>query len=178
MQWTPNLLFVDEGLLERSKELVRRAKNQLTLRQKWLGIHFHREIQEGFVPEVSIEWINERIGFGVFARCSFPAGAYLGEYTGLVRPRKRKLDRKNDYCFEYPIGRKSPWVIDAKEHGNHARFINHGSRPNIEPIAVCSIDGLIHLIFLALQHIPEGTQLLYEYGIDFWKKRKNLLHDF
>lgn len=148
------------------------ANDELSMRQKWLGTHFEREIREGFIPDVSIKWADEQMGFGVFANRPFAKGAYLGEYVGLVRSRSRRLDRKNDYCFEYAVGIKSPWIIDAKNQGNHARFINHSDHPNIEPIAVFA-DGVMHIIFIALKPIPVGEQLFYEYGPYFWKKRSD-----
>lgn len=174
--WTPLLKFSNEELYAKAQKMSFKAMHngELSMRQKWLGSYYSQEIETGFIPEVSVEWIDEKIGYGVYARKSFAVGAFLGEYTGLVRPRKRRLDRKNDYCFEYAVGMKSPWVIDAKECGNHTRFINHSAKPNIEPMALYS-KGLMHIVFISVQPIKKGDQLFYEYGPYFWKKRRDLI---
>lgn len=173
MHWQPCLAFASSELEEHARKLTTRANKagDLEPRQKWLGVYFQREIQEGYLPScLSVEWINTQIGFGVFASQSIAAGAFIGEYTGTVRPRCKKLDRTNDYCFEYAIGEKSPWVIDAREGGNQTRFINHATKGNLEPLFVCSL-GLMHLILITTQKIEAGAQLVYPYGPHFWKKR-------
>jgi hypothetical protein len=170
--WQAGIAFLSCRIEGKARRLCKKAveEQQLLMRQKWLGAYFEREIAEGAVPKISVDWIDAKIGFGVFARRCFAKGDYLGEYTGLIRRRSRKLDRENDYCFEYAIGDKSPWVIDAQNCGNHTRFINHSSSPNLEPIAVYS-RGLMHIIFIAACPIKEGDELFYEYGPYFWKKR-------
>lgn len=149
------------------------AAAPLDPRQKWLGSYYSLELRQGFVPDVTIAWIDERIGYGVIANRDFPRYAFLGEYTGLVCKQRWVKKIKNNYCFDYTFvsgSFNSPYLIDAERQGNHTRFINHSSRPNLESSSVLC-DGVMHIILYATQDIAAGTQLAYDYGEDYWKKR-------
>ena len=174
IRWLDHLDFSNEKVIQkvvcRSEKAMK--KKELSIREKWIGTHFHKEILYSFLPMVSIRWIDEKIGYGVFAEKDIPAGAYIGEYTGLVRKRTRWIDRKNDYCFEYTIGDwiYNPFIIDAKDQGNFTRYINHRDDPNLDPLSVFA-DGVMHIVFVTKKIIPKGAELSYHYGDTFWKKR-------
>ena len=178
IQWQNELAFASEKIIQTIHKKSKRAllKKEITMRQKWLGFHFQKQILEGFLPDISVRWINDAMGYGVFTEKKIFPADYIGEYTGLVRKRVGRIDQKNDYCFEYSIGDwvYNPFIIDAKSQGNFTRFINHSADPNIEPICVC-VDDVMHIIFMALKEIQEGTQLFYQYGDYFWKKRSKPL---
>ena len=136
-------------------------------------MRFEKEILTGATPPVYLKWIDTTIGYGVFASRSIAAGIYIGEYTGMVRKRRQRKDRTNDYTFEYTIGdwARNPYIIDAKTWGNHTRFINHdGAAPNLETLSVFA-GGIMHIIFMAKREIKVDEQLAYDYGDIFWKKR-------
>ena len=161
-----------EKVLKQSKKAMKRK--ELSIRERWLGIHFQKEISEDYEPNFSIRWIDEVLGYGAFAEDDIAAGAYIGEYTGLVRKRRRRVDRKNDYCFEYTIGDwvYNPFIIDAKVQGNFTRYINHSENHNVESLSVY-VEAVMHIIFVALKPIKAGSQLCYHYGDIFWKKRRH-----
>lgn len=123
-------------------------------------------------PHISIRWINDTIGYGAFAEDNINMGEFIGEYTGLVRRLLRRHADPNAFCFHYPT---CLWsiryaVIDALRDGNLMRFVNHGNITNIQPL--CLVDrGLLHLIFVASKNISQGSELLFDYGRDFWRKR-------
>lgn len=150
-------------------------KKLIEQRQKWLGVYYGQEIRAGYTPDLTICWLNEALGFGVITNVDLPKRAYIGEYTGIVRRRKFFEDHKNGYCFVYgtPDIISSPFVIDAQPKGNYTRFINHSDSPNLEPAAVYC-DGLLHIILYTIKPIAKGTQLTYDYGEDYWKKRKKI----
>jgi len=176
-RWVNQLQFAtpiyEQKVRTRSSYAIR--KKELNLREKWLGVRFHPEISSPRLPSVSIRWIDEGFGYGVFAERDFPAGVFVGEYTGLIRKRTPRTDRTNDYCFEYTIGDwlRNPFIIDAKGQGNFTRFINHSDDPNIETLSVYA-DGVMHIVFLTMEPIERGTQLGYHYGDYFWKKRRDV----
>ncbi len=147
-------------------------KGEITTKQKWLGIFHAKEIRDGFAIPHTIEKIDDEVGFGVFAKTEIAPFSYIGEYSGLVRKRARK-DKSNDYCFSYFIGEgiETPFIIDAKEEGSFTRFINHSSKPNLTPLSVLA-GGVMHLILVAASPISAGTQLVYDYGEEYWAKRK------
>ena len=146
-------------------------KRQLT-NEKWLGVNFRGELASGYVEDVSLRYIDENIGYGVFAEKTVPAGRFIAEYTGIVRKRRRRSDQTNNYCFEYAIGQlpRNPFIIDAKGQGNITRLINHSAEPNLESVSVFA-DGVLHIILVTIKSIKPGAQLCYDYGETFWKKR-------
>lgn len=178
IRYLKSLTFQTEPIIEKVLWQSKKAmvKQQLSLREKWLGVRYQREISSGYEPKVSIRWIDEVLKYGVFAEEEIAAGAYIGEYTGLVRKRQRRTDRKNDYCFEYTIGDwvYNPFLIDAKDQGNFTRYINHSDHPNVESLSVYA-NEVMHIIFVALKPIQPGTQMCYHYGDTFWKKRRHFL---
>lgn len=148
-------------------------EKSITKEQKWLGSYFQKEISSLYVPPLVIRWIDSTIGWGVFAGKTFTSKDYIGEYVGYFRKRKKRIDQKNSYCFEYFIGEseETPFTIDAKDKGNFTRFINHSSKPNCDPMMIYS-GGIMRVIIYANQTIPKGTQLTYDYGPDYWAKRE------
>jgi hypothetical protein len=149
-------------------------KGWITPRQKWLGHYYAKEIRGNIPLDLTIAWIDETMGYGVWTNMDIPAHTYIGEYTGILRKRLFFGRWKNRYCFDYNIGegRNSGYVVDAQDFGNYTRFINHSFDPNLEPASVYC-DGRVPIIIYALKAIPAGTQLCYDYGEDYWQKRSN-----
>ena len=175
VRWRKTIRFRD---LAYERKAYKRAdyamrKKELSLRENWLGAHFSKEVERGVHPDFSIRYIDPVLGYGVFAEEEIPKGGYIGEYTGMIRKRRRGSDKKNDYCFEYTIGDwvYNPFIIDAKEEGNMTRYMNHSEEPNVESLSVF-VQGLMHIIFVAEKPIAPGDQLCYHYGDIFWKKRR------
>jgi hypothetical protein len=70
--------------------------------------------------------------------------------------KTQKLDMKEDF----------PLVIDAKEYGNHARFINHSCDPNLMSVNVhrTSKDPrLASICLFAIKDIKAGSELTIDY---------------
>lgn len=148
------------------------AKEWITPKQKWLG-HYYAQAMERRSPlDLTIAWINPLIGYGVWTKRSIAAKAFVGEYTGVVRKRRFFGRWKNLYCFDYTIGpgRSSSLVIDCQDAGNHTRFINHSSSPNLDLTSIY-FKGMMRVILTAKKEIPAGAQLCYDYGEDYWEKR-------
>ncbi len=140
-----------------------------------LGLKYRAEIQEGRVANLSIQWINKKIGYGVFAQQLLPPSFYIGEYTGRVRRLSRLHPDHNGYCFHYPT-RFFSWkyfVIDALHEGNELRFINHSRSPNLTP--AWALDrGLLHLLLFTTRTVAKGEELTFDYGEDYWLRRKEM----
>ena len=158
-----------QKVISKTKKLY--EKGLLSRNQLWMGSYYRKELENMRLPDVQLRWINEEIGWGVFAKRNFKQGEFIGEYIGTVRKRQR-FDKKNAYCFEYLLcpERASDYIIDAKDCGGLARFINHSSAPNVLP-ALATIDWITHVIFIADTMIPKGSQLFYNYGPDYWSHR-------
>lgn len=135
-----------------------------------LAEKYQDEISKGYFTDVTIDWINETLGFGLFTNKDLKKGDYIGEYLGDVRRLYRFHPETNYYCLAYP---QAPWairlyVIDSKEAGNESRFINHSFTPNLD-MKIANENNLMHILLFANQDIPKGTQLTLNYGKDFWR---------
>jgi len=175
----PHLEFEDEAILEdiRKKTDKYHKKGKLSIEQLWLGSYYKNEIQTKILPEVTIRWIDNSIGWGVFAAKAFKEREYIAEYCGKVRKRCRR-DEKNAYGFEYAIAPQAPtrYTIDAETQGGIGRLINHSDRPNVLS-ALATFESVSHVILIANAPIRAGEQLCYDYGPDYWARRtkpKNL----
>jgi hypothetical protein len=171
--YLPHLTF-DKDLepIIRKKCNLAYKKKQLDMSIQWLGKYYGKEFEDKLFPKVYIDWIDQRLGYGVFALEDLPAFTFLGEYTGIMRKRPLLFHKSNDYCFGYEIGigHKTRYYIDAERAGNVTRFINHGKKTNAEPLALYR-SGLIHIIIRTSKTISKGEQILYDYGETYWAKR-------
>lgn len=141
----------------------------------WLGKIHGYQIDQANIPDVSIRWISDQIGYGLFTNKPLKKWEFIGEYTGILRERNLFFRNINDYCFMYPrawISLKA-FTIDSKKHGNFTRFINHSDTPNCESVSVFH-NGIFHIIFRTIKEISEGSQLTYDYGSIYWQARKKL----
>ncbi len=124
--------------------------------------------------ELTVKWIDDKIGYGLFNDNCITQGTLIGEYTGMVRRLDYKKPDPNSYCAHYPTkwwSKGSYTVIDAESEGNELRYINHSDNPNLKS-AWANDRNLLHLLFFAKQDIPAHSQLTINYGPDFWQFRK------
>ncbi len=169
-RYAPYLEFSDLKIL---RKLTRKHANlEKTREQLWLGTYFQFELLHETLPDVSLRWINDRMGWGLFAERDFKPMEFIAEYSGLVRSR-RSSDRHNAYCFEYILtpDAPTPYLIDAQDQGGLSRYINHSDTPNLTS-ALATIDQVSHVVLYTNQPVMKNTQLCYDYGLDYWKYRK------
>jgi hypothetical protein len=153
-----------------------RSRNQISLRQAWLGALYKKQILTAHAPSCTIGWIDGRKGYGLFADESMPAEAFVGVYTGEVRRRSLFSLRDTRYCFRLPdLTTFGPhFLIDAFVAGNHTRFINHSGEPNVEACsAYC--DGMMYMILRTTRSIAAGEELVMDYGPLYWRRRSLLV---
>lgn len=133
---------------------------------------YKEKLQAHLMAKTYIKWIDPAIEYGLFADMDLPENAYIGEYTGLIREIDKRNPELNGYCFHYPTKLFSYhyYVIDALKIGNELRFINHSETPNLQPLWINS-KGLLHLVFITNQKIAKDTELTFNYGKDYWRKR-------
>jgi SET domain-containing protein len=105
-------------------------------------------------------------GTGVFALRDIPAGTRIIEYGGKrITPEQADAlhpvnpdDPFHTFFFSLTSGK----VIDGGDKGNDARWINHSCGPNCE--AQEGTSGK-RVYIVALQDIPAGEELFYDYGL-------------
>jgi len=105
-------------------------------------------------------------GTGVFALRDIPAGTRIIEYGGKrITPEQADAlhpvnpdDPFHTFFFSLSSGK----VIDGGDKGNDARWINHSCGPNCE---AQEGTGGKRVYIVALQDIPAGEELFYDYGL-------------
>lgn len=79
-------------------------KNTISPEALELGKQFKKDIENSYLPSVSIRWIHNDVVYGLFAEKGIDEGNYAGEYTGIVRRNDRRyFEPLNNYCYEYPV---------------------------------------------------------------------------
>ncbi|MBP6869350.1 SET domain-containing protein-lysine N-methyltransferase [Candidatus Babeliales bacterium] len=121
---------------------------------------------------MSIRWLGEEIGHGVFAEDDLPKGGFVGIYGGVVKDRN--LVGSKDYAWAYPAEtlEGDRISLDAREKGNELRLVNDGKDPNCVVKYILGSDGLWHVCYIAEKNIKKGDQLLVSYGPGYWDTRK------
>lgn len=143
----------------------------LKWKNHWTLCMNQKDFESNRLQKTYVQWVDPLIGHGLFAKEDISKYSYIGQYTGIVRKRRSRTDLANDYIFGYMAGPKeTPFVIDAKNFGNHTRFINHSLYPNVMSTWMI-IKGICHIILFAGDFIPKGSQLTYDYGPYYWRKR-------
>jgi hypothetical protein len=138
-------------------------------------------IAKGHLPPMSVKFINDTIGYGVFAEDDIEVDELVGEYTGYVINTNDLKDSK--YSWSYPVkhderGNKVATSLDAFDAGNEMRFVNHDYQPNAV-IQMVPQGGLWHAVYIANRTIKKSEQILTSYGSKYWSgKRKDHLHTF
>ncbi|XP_043689601.1 histone-lysine N-methyltransferase, H3 lysine-9 specific SUVH1-like isoform X2 [Telopea speciosissima] len=115
------------------------------------------------IEKIKIEEENDELednDYTFDATCNYEQPAdfnYIPELLG----EEKEVNMNKEYKAPLPI------IINAKNVGNVARFMNHGCSPNVFwlPVLHEHNDGsYLHIAFYAIKHIPPMTELLYDYG--------------
>ena len=123
--------------------------------------------EDRWAKKCEVRWINEEIGFGVFAKEAYEEGEVVGFYAGVLTDE----EEDNDYCFRF----SDPFdglVIDASIRGNFTRYFNHApaDRCNLSAIEY-PYDGLPYIMFVAKDRILRGQQLSFDYEDAYWETK-------
>ncbi len=175
IRYLSHLAFKNPRTERKIRSLCEKAdkKKHLEQKQKWLGFYYGKEIEDPPPLDLTICWIKDPIGYGVITNTPILKQTCIGEYLGVVRKKSFFGRLKNRYCFDYTIilGEEPRYVIDALDSGNYTRYINHHTKGNLETVSVFA-GGIMHILLYATENIPAGTELVYDYGDDYWEKRK------
>lgn len=176
VRYQPHLLC-ESTAIEKTigRQCLKGLQNRyISAKAQWLGALFEPHIQEGKVAPVVIGWSQALQGYGLFAKAFLPKGTFIGTYTGLLRKRRWIYRGRNDYCFMYPSALWSwqTYTIDAEHCGNEMRYINHATKyANVEALGIFSLHKM-HILIQATRDIPQGEELLLDYGKKYWRQRK------
>ena len=125
-------------------------------------------------------------GQGVFALREIPAGRLLGRYTGqllTLREADEALaagDTSGDYFYllKKENSLLEPMILDAEgDEQSWCRFVNHSKRrANCDLLEVEEPIGPFTLpldivVMVSTRTIAPGSELLFDYGSDYWDNR-------
>lgn len=178
--YLPHPIFESkEGLHQVLTQVAKaKKKDKIPAEKIWMGIYFDKEIRKGMHPAVSIRYVDEEVGYGVFADAKIPACTFVGEYAGVIQMRKPKQLKEKMHVLRYTLWEsKKNFAIDAEYQGNFTRFINHSDKPNLILQSVYW-RGIPRMIFVSLKEIKQGKQLTFDYGPLFWKETCQIPKDF
>ncbi len=128
-------------------------------------------LESGNTPALKVKNVKFKGGAqkGLFAATSIKKGSVIGFYTGKLL-KEDEVDVDSDYVFGFGEPAYKKWLIDGQRVGNYMRFANHSKKGNMEVVELY-YDGLPRIAFIALRHIKEGEQLLYDYGDEYWENK-------
>ncbi|MEC8307060.1 MAG: SET domain-containing protein-lysine N-methyltransferase [Chlamydiota bacterium] len=125
-----------------------------------------------YCHRVMIDAISQQVGYGVFATVDIPPYSILHQYSGIL-VRERDANPHSDSLFAF--SKFSGFCIDAAEAGNWTRFMNHAPlghpAQNVIVWEYYRPAGPMIIFTAGSQGISQGSQLLYSYGDDYWKKK-------
>ncbi|RHN81636.1 putative histone-lysine N-methyltransferase chromatin remodeling SET family [Medicago truncatula] len=115
---------------------------------------------------------TEGRGWGLLADEEIKAGQFVIEYCGEVISCKEAKRRSHTYEIQglkdaFIISLNASESIDATRKGSLARFINHSCQPNCET-RKWNVMGEIRVGIFALEDIPIGTELAYDYNFEWF----------
>ncbi len=121
-----------------------------------------------------IRYINAEIGFGVYSREHIKKGDIISFYTGI-----KTHDFPQSHFSFVPQQDCLMMRLDACQHGNITRFINHAPKhitssrtsvfeANIKSSNYC-LNGIEVIVYLATKDIYKGEQLLVDYGATYFR---------
>lgn len=170
-------LFLAHGGLEKVRSRLNakwndEARSLLDLTRAEERLMVMTALEDARLAPMSVVRISDLVGYGVVADRRIRENDVIGEYTGVLR-RTRPGDEMNRYLAgTQPYGRFIDFIIDGQDEGNITRFINHSFKsPNVRSEHVFH-DLRWHRVLRAERDILPGEQILWNYGLDYWRERE------
>lgn len=152
------------------------------------------ELFEKSSNKLAITYMNDKVGYGVFAREDIPSGTYIAQYTGLIRPISDEMPIEK-HSNAYGIGvcaesGKYLCTVNAEFHRNIGAFFQHVpenksdymltknvvemATQNLQMIGGMSYKGYPLAYFKANRLIHKGEMLGWDYGVDYWMNHQKV----
>ena len=147
---------------------------------------------DGTRPNLAIIRINSQVGVGVFLKPdqkAIPKGALIGLYAGFFTISAKSEARNSAYLMGVStekltkreialITSSKPKTdgscyqidVDANFGGNFTRYINHSTYHGNLENRLIEYKRMLQVAFYAKKRINPGEQLLYSYGMQYWKQ--------
>ena len=117
---------------------------------------------------------TEEAGYGLHAKESLEPNCFVGEYTGVLRKDDLRQSTKDAYKCSYPgLMDSRPVFLTARDQGSLMRFANHSSDgANMRFVVLDGEDGWYHIVLVTLGKVEAGSQLLVDYGPQYWRDKE------
>lgn len=129
------------------------------------NIPFHKRKS----PKMKPFFTADQRGWGLRVEEPIKTGTFVVEYVGEIINRKvledrlKQMQQQNSSEY-YMMDLANDLLVDAKFKGNLSRFINSSCEPNCQTQKwTDSSTGQTHVGIFAIQDIPVGTELTYNY---------------
>ena len=147
-----------------------------------LSMRYGHLLRSGAMSPLGVHYFGNGLRYGLVALLELQKDDFVGQYSGVIQVSDGGLaygeHYSSDYAWDYPEF-PSDWPnieISAQSAGNALRYVNHSFKPNCR-VEHTLLDGLWVLFFLADCQIPAGTQLLVDYGAEYWSNdMREMLH--
>lgn len=161
----------------RLETLKNRTKNDLVDPKVYEQdeLKFGAKVSDAYLADVYVKFIDDELGYGMFANKDIKSGELIGEYTGVIDSSNNVNDHSWSWSFPSNIYKPELNIlevsVDAKFSGNALRFINHSDSPNTEMRRIF-LDGIVRTLYIATKDISRDAQIFVSYGSAYWSHRK------
>jgi len=151
------------------------CKNNYILELMFSGFHIEKDIEfrekYGKVMQedtgesgLVLAWINEEVGWGVYAAKDYLPGDYIVRYGGMLEEEEKVESKSYNLMVSF-----EGYVLSALQHRNLGGMVNHSFFPNAETQCVFE-KGAEQAILTAKEYIPKGKQILIDYSSSYWSE--------
>jgi SET domain len=151
-------------------------QDELTAEEKAVVDKYYKLTKQQFESPWYMKFINNKIGYGIFAAADIEAGQLIAEYVGIIYDSVTYLSapRNPRYCWNVnpplQVQNAHKFYVDALASCNFTRIINHSYKPNVIPVPMHGPDGS-RMLYVACEKIKKDEQLLVNYGEGYWVSR-------
>jgi SET domain-containing protein len=171
LQYCPFLLFDTQDfaikkILQNKIKLVKKDKDN---DESYANLICYKWQKETRKPQLYILYVNDEIGYGLFADQNFCIDDFVGEYCGTVTSKYTEIS----HCYNVNYyDNNSNVIIAPRKIGNELQFANHSKDANVKWQTIVGNDNKYHIIFVAIKNISENEQILVDYGDKYWEALK------
>ena len=129
-----------------------------------------------FAP-MCVAYINDDVGFGLFATAPIKKDDFIGVYTGIVKIKNATDD--TTYTWEHngdPLHPEIKLACDPTYAGNELRYGNHSFAANVKKVDILC-NNRWYICYIAQEDIEPGEQILVSYGYGYWTTTKRPYYD-
>lgn len=155
----------------------------------WMLDAIIEQINE-YNSSLTICYMNEQVGYGVFASKNIPENVYIATYTGLLQPSADKGIYPYGVGIDNPTTGKRLGILDAVLYRNIGAFFQHVPEQSSDytlkdnknmsfatqniNILSFAYQGYPVLLYKTTREINKGEELGWDYGVQYWMNSSSI----